>query len=309
MTPPLLNTPPVRPVPLQMQTVLFRDSFASIERAVLSLGRSAELAIAGGWVSGVRLAYGDSSPEPCLTGEDVARLQALYPEVLDVRYEFFNRNMGSAGGQNRLADNCDAEFILIMNPDIIVSPRLIETLLLAFSVPQVGMSEAKQSPIEHPKDYDPLTGETSWASGACSMIPAALFRQLAGFDSSSFFMYCDDVDLSWRVRLAGYKIIFQPAAVAFHDKRLSVEGRWRPTDSERYYSAEAALMLAHKWSRADVVQQLLRGSASGGNEFTTKATETFERRGRDRTLPAQVDADHEVGQFVNGTYAKHRYHL
>src|SRR5690606_12759794 len=118
--------------------------------------------------------------------------------------------------------------------------------------PGVGLVEAKQIPIEHPKDFDPETGETSWASTACAMGPLEVFREIDGFDADSFFLYGDDVDFSWRVRLAGYKVIHQSSAFVFHDKRLSHEGRWMSSPAEQYYSAEATLLLTYKWSRSDL---------------------------------------------------------
>ncbi len=158
----------VEPATLQVQSVLYGNGFSSVERAVLSLGRAAELALASGMISRLELIYGDSSPAPCLTDAHLAHFCNLYPNALTVRYDFFSGNLGSARGHNRLAAASDADFILVQNPDVVVSPRLIENLLRAFSVPGVGISEAKQLPIEHPKDYDQTTGETSWATTARS---------------------------------------------------------------------------------------------------------------------------------------------
>jgi len=65
--------------------------------------------------------------------------------------------------------------------------------------------------------------------GACA--GAALYRRtaldaVARIDGAvldpMFFMYCEDVDLSWRLRLLGYTIIYAPSAVAYH--RLSATG-------------------------------------------------------------------------------------
>lgn len=56
------------------------------------------------------------------------------------------------------------------------------------------------------------------------------------------------------VRLAGYKVIYVPSAVAFHDKRVSANAEWQPTNAERYYSAEAALFMAYKWSNPERVE-------------------------------------------------------
>ena len=46
-------------------------------------------------------------------------------------------------------------------------------------------------------------------------------------------MYCDDLIFSWRIRLAGYKIIYVPSAIAYHaKKKLAVDGGWKPTEQK-----------------------------------------------------------------------------
>jgi GT2 family glycosyltransferase len=60
--------------------------------------------------------------------------------------------------------------------------------------------------------------------GACA--GAAAYRRVAweeagGFDED-FFMYCEDVDLAWRLRLLGWKVVFAPEARVYH--RLSATG-------------------------------------------------------------------------------------
>ena len=294
---------------IQAQSVLYGNGFSSIERAVLSLGRAAELAIESGMAGRVELVYGDSSRNPCLSDSQLDHLCGLYPETLSIRYDFFGRNCGSARGHNRLAEAAAADFILVVNPDVVVSPRVLIHLLRAFALPGTGMAEAKQLPIEHPKDYDPQTGETGWATTACALIPLPLFHALGGFDADTFFLYCDDVDFSWAVRMAGYKVIFQPGAVVFHDKRLSDEGKWLPSEAEKYYAAEAALLLAHKWSRPEIVEKILGEYGAYGDPVTSRAKAEFEARRRSGRLPAPRDAEHRIGQFIDGMYARHRYSL
>ena len=114
-----------------------------------------------------------------------------------------------------------------------------------------AMVEARQTPIEHQKEYDIKTLETQWATTACTVIRGDVFRKIGGFDADTFFLYCDDLDFSWRLRLAGYKIIYQPLAPAYHAKTVSAEGKWQPTQTEVYYSAEAAILMAHKWSNPE----------------------------------------------------------
>lgn len=298
-----------RPAAVQVQSVLYDNTLASIDRAVTSLARSADLAIAAGVCSKVVLRYGDSSSVSCLSPEALATLRAAGGDALSIEYLPFSANLGSARGHNELAEGSHADFLLIQNPDIVVCPRLLETLLAPFAMPGVGMTEAKQLPIEHPKDYDPVTGETSWATTACAMIPTAVFTELGGFDAESFFLYCDDVDFSWRVRSAGLRVLFQPAAVVFHDKRLSPSGAWQPSAAERYYSAEAALFLAYKWSRPDLVEDYLASFARSCNADQLRAARVFKERRDTNNLPDPVDPAHKVGQFEGLFYAKHRYSL
>ena len=169
------------------------------------------------------------------------------------------------------------------------------------------MTEAKQLPLEHPKDFDPVTGETSWASGACSMVPTSVFRELGGYDADSFFLYCDDVDLAWRVRQLGLRIVHQPAAAIFHDKRVGLSLAAEPSYAERYYSAEAALILAHKWSRPETVEAILADFDLNGQEVHREAAAEFRVRLSENRLPSPVDPDHEISQFVAGNYATHRF--
>jgi GT2 family glycosyltransferase len=298
-----------RPLSIGLQSVLFNNEFDAIERSVSALARAAELAIAGGTCSRVVLSYGDSSPKPCISQAQWDSLRERFGHAVSINYLFFDGNLGSARGHNRIAMSNAEDIFMIQNPDVVVAPRTLETMLGEFKVAGVGMVEAKQLPIEHPKDYDVATGETSWATTACAMVPAPLFQAVGGFDADSFFLYCDDVDFSWLVRRAGFKVIFQPAAVVFHDKRLSQDGAWQPSNAEKYYSAEASLILSHKWSRSDLTKKYIKYFKESDVDYLQRAAQEFERRQAEGRLPAQLDPDHKVGQFIDGMYARHRYSL
>jgi hypothetical protein len=294
---------------LQIQSVLYNNKRESIHRSITSIARATQLAVSSGACDGVTLRYGDSSSLPYLDEAALKEIRVAHEGVLAVEYEHFGTNLGSARGHNRLAAQTNADFLLVQNPDVIIAPRLLEILLGCFHRPGVGMAEAKQLPIEHPKDYDLITGETSWATTACALIPMPLFRELEGFDADSFFLYCDDVDFSWRVRQAGYKVVFQPAAVCFHDKRLSRTGAWQPSAPERYFSAEASLFMAHKWSRPDLVEKYLAEFDTSGNQDLTRAASVFRERRVAGRLPVPIDPEHKVGEFQGTFYARHRYPL
>ena len=139
------------------------------------------------------------------------------------------------------------------------------------------------------------------------MVSTALAKEVDGFDSATFFLYCDDVDFSWRIRLAGYKVIHQPAAVIFHDKRIGEKGNWQAGAAEAYYSAEAGLLLPYKYSRDDLVKKRMLYFKASGEPHLLKAAANFEERSAAGKLPRQIDGDHRVGQFVGNNYAVHRF--
>ena len=294
---------------LQIQSVLFGNDIIHLDRSLDSLSRAIELAIEGGVIDRALVSYGDCSPLPTLTAEALAaRSERLREGGADgLRYTFFDENLGSAEGNNRQWADTDADLIFILNPDTVVAPDTLIELISPLRQPGVGIVEARQLPIEHAKDYDPVTGDTSWASGACSMVPMSVIREIAGYDSHGFFLYCDDVDFSWRARLAGYRIVHQPSARVFHDKRLTADGSWTVTAAEEYWSAEGALVLAHKYSRPDRVREIRKDLLAHGSERQRKAVGDFDRRAQEERLPEPIDAGHVVGQFFDGNYAKHRY--
>lgn len=292
---------------LRVQSVLFGNDAKDIRRTLDNLSRAAELAAASGDFSYVAVAYGDCSPVPVFSDDEFSEMRSRYKDCLDVSYDFFGANLGSAKGQNTLLEKSTQDFVLIMNPDIVVSPNIFSELKRPFAGDGVGLVEARQLPIEHPKTYDASTGETSWAATACALIPKEVLSAVGNFDSDSFFLYCDDVDFSWRIRLAGFKVVYQPTAVVFHDKRLSVEGGWVTTYAERYYSAEAALFLTYKWSRNDLTEEILKNFSSSGVDHLLKAAEAFEQRRRAGTLPSQIDPKNQIAQFVQGNYSDHRF--
>ena len=224
-------------------------------------------------------------------------------------YRFFDVTLGSACGHNKLFQDTRADYVLIMNPDIMVAPNVLVELARPFLDGRAGMVEAKQLPIEHPKDYDRATGETSWAATACALLPAELLERLGGFDAETFFLYCDDVDLSWRVRLAGRTVVYQPSASVFHDKALGARGAWVAGEAERRFSAEAALLLAYKYDRDDIVAGALQYFGASDEPHLRAAVEEFGRRKASGALPRRIENAHKVAAFVDGAYSRHRFAL
>jgi GT2 family glycosyltransferase len=302
--------PPQSSLPFSIAalTVLYGNAVDAVLRTVEAFDNATRIAQESGAASHVVLAFGDASPEPLFDEAAVERLQARAPHV-DVTYEFFDENTGTSRGQNRLARSTSSDHVLLCNPDVVPSGRALCYLVEVLRDPDIGLVEGKQLPVEHPKHYDVHTGETSWGSGAFSLVPRRVFEAVGGFDEDTFFLYCDDVDLSWRIREAGHRVVHQPAAVVFHDKDLNSDGGWVPTEAERYYSAEASLLLAHKWSRTERLDKLMKAYKHSKLRQHRQAVKEFERRQAEGLLVEQRDPDWSVGQFVKDDYAVHRYAL
>jgi GT2 family glycosyltransferase len=160
-------------------------------------------------------------------------------------------NLGFARAHNRLmkqAFETGAEYYLAVNPDGLFHPDCIRNLVaMANQLQGKALLEAMQFPGEHPKRYDPCTLDTAWASGACLLIPRILWDTIGGFDEN-FFLYCEDVDYSWRARRAGFAVKICPRALFCHDTTD------RPPSLER----ERAMLISGRylaWKWGDVAFQ------------------------------------------------------
>ena len=292
---------------LQVQSVLFNNTPESIFAAVNSMVNSINICRT---FREVRIVLGDCSPTPCLSESQISDLKMVTSSHgCELDYQFFDENLGSAAGHNRLASFANVDYLLISNPDVIHSPNNLTNLISKFDAYEVGIAESKQIPIEHPKTFQVSTGKTSWASTACSLINYRIFKDVGGFDEKSFFLYCDDVDFSWRVRQAGYSVIYAPNSVVFHDKRLSNDAKWMVSESEEYYSAEAALFLSYKWSRFFLHRKLLRIFKHSGSPVLFKAYKEFNLAKSEGRLPEPIDKLHRFGYFKGGFYSEQRFDL
>lgn len=301
-------------VSVQIQTVLYKMDHASIFRAFDSVANALRVNHEhpeAPQVGRITIVHGDASPEPTFTPEQVEDIQRRYGDAFTYVYRYFNENTGTSRGHNLMFEDCDSDYLVVQNPDIQYAPRFFERMLEPFSRTdrRVGLVEARQVPIQHPKTYDELTGETPWSTGACFMIASSVYREIGGFDAGLFFMYCDDVDLSWRVRLAGYTIIFQPLAPVYHPKYLSNTGGWQSTDAEAYYSREAMLFMCYKWSYDKRLETLLRDFLASDDKISQKAAQSFIKRRDAGNLPAQLDPHHKVADINDNGYATLRFFM
>lgn len=290
-----------------IQTVLFENPVRSVERMLIGVERAAAVAATRHPNGNISVWLGDCSPRPLLSPAQISALQAAVP-ALDISYEHFDTNLGHAAAQNRLAGRHNADYVVTMNPDVVLAPDALDRLLnVMTSDASIGIVDGKQLPLEHPKIFDRHTGETSWCSGALSLVRGQAFRAVEGFDSDAFFMHGDDVDLSWRLRQAGWKAMHHPGAVGFHDRRLSRSASMVPSVLERHYSAESALMLAYLWGATERLAQLRRGCQTGDDHVLAEALISFDAKRTSGTLRSPEAHPPPVVSFDGDTYGGHRW--
>ena len=173
-------------------------------------------------------------------------------------------NIGFGRAQNHLMGRAfadGAEFYLALNPDAMLHPdALVEMVSVARRNKGRALVEAAQFPEELPKNFDPLTLDTPWASGCCLLIPSAIHAAIGGFDEN-MFLYCEDVDLSWRARDAGYLVKHAPRALCCH--LWNRGGGSRVTKQTRLNSAH---YLSKKWRNEAFARKVERDIAAQGWE-------------------------------------------
>ncbi len=163
-----------------------------------------------------------------------------YPQVRLIR----NReNRGFCAANNQGIQASRAEFIALLNNDAEAEPGWLEALLHSLEArPDCGMAASKIVVWEEPGridkaghliypdgqnrgrgsgerdrgQYDRLE-ETLWPDGCAAMYRKAMLDQIGGFDED-LFAYADDAELGLRARIAGWRCVYAPGAVARHHR-------------------------------------------------------------------------------------------
>lgn len=153
-------------------------------------------------------------------------------------------NAGFAGGVAVALDQVTTPLVVLLNNDAVVRPGWLAALLTAFDdlavagvtsrllLPDGRVNSAggtlTRNGYGHDVGYGEPDGpafdtpvEVAYGCGAAFALRTAAVREVGGVDPR-FFLYYEDVDLSWRLRLAGYRIVYAPAAVVVHEHSASV---------------------------------------------------------------------------------------
>jgi len=162
----------------------------------------------------------------------------------DVRLIRNERNLGFAAGQNLAISAVDADYYLVLNPDVWLAPDYVELLVKRMEEqPEIGSAagclvradgsgildsaglamswtrRAVDRGAGQPPEKFGEPGEVFGVSGAAAMYARRMIRDVSvdgEFFDEDFFAYKEDVDVAWRARLLGWTAWYEPRARALH---------------------------------------------------------------------------------------------
>jgi GT2 family glycosyltransferase len=179
------------------------------------------------------------------TDNSVQHLKQVYPSVKIIDLD---ANFGFAEGYNQALQKVSAQYLILLNSDVKVTANWIESCIAKFEEDEkIAVIQPKILSYNEPKffEYAGATGgfldkfgypfcrgrilnrieedlgqynqlsPIFWASGACMFVRAEAFKIAGGFDGD-FWAHMEEIDLCWRLKSIGYKIIYQPLSVVYH---------------------------------------------------------------------------------------------
>lgn len=158
--------------------------------------------------------HGSTDQTVSLTQQLLAEHGALFASAQLIEQD----NLGFGAGHDRAIQAGKSPYCLVTNLDLEFEPdAIVNAMRMALSDADstVACWEFRQVPYEHPKYYDPVTLECNWSSHACILLRRAAYEQVGGYEPR-IFMYCEDVELSYRFRSYGYALKYVPKAVVHH---------------------------------------------------------------------------------------------
>jgi GT2 family glycosyltransferase len=191
--------------------------------------------------------------------------------VAGVRLVRNTRNVGFGAACNQAAALASSPYLVFLNNDSVADPRCISALLAAASAEPaagavqavvvrddgslntagnrlhfLGFSWAPLGPATPDQARAPY--ETACGSGAALLVPRDRFESVGGF-WDAMFLYCEDTDLSWRLRLRGWPILVCPAARTVHEYEFG-----RTATKHYFLERNRMLMLLANYGRGSLVR-------------------------------------------------------
>ena len=179
------------------------------------------------------------------TDDSIEWLKLKYPDFKIIQLPV---NHGFAKGYNEALKQVESDYYVLLNSDVEVGEAWLSPLIeLMESDPSIGVCQPKilsfndktmfeyagacggmmdrlgypfcrgriLDTLEKDKGQYDQVEEIFWASGAAMFFRADLFHKLGGFDED-YYAHHEEIDLCWRIKRAGYKVMVQPKSVVYH---------------------------------------------------------------------------------------------
>lgn len=179
------------------------------------------------------------------------------------------RNLGYAGGNNQALRSLAADYAVLLNPDVVVSPDWLDRLITAMEgddaagiggckllYPDGRTIQHAGGVITHPQALPShqvtlkvdggqfeAAPDVDYVTGAAMAIKKEVLESI-GFLDEGYFLYFEEADFCTRARHAGYRVVYVPEATAVHDESaFSVKGSL--SYLQRFHSGRWRYLLKH----------------------------------------------------------------
>ncbi|MDR1203387.1 MAG: glycosyltransferase family 2 protein [Tannerellaceae bacterium] len=179
------------------------------------------------------------------TDDSISMLEEKFPQVGIIR--LFD-NYGFAEGYNRALERIDSEYTVLLNSDVEVTPGWLDELVktmdadvtIACVQPKIRSYHNRQYfeyagaaggyidrygypfcrgrvlyVVEEDKGQYDMPAEVLWTTGACLFIRTSVYKSEGGLDAR-FFAHQEEVEMCWRFRCRGYRLMCVPQSVVYH---------------------------------------------------------------------------------------------
>lgn len=179
------------------------------------------------------------------TDASVDMLKEKFPAVRIIQLD---KNYGFAEGYNQALKQIDNEYTVLLNSDVEVTPGWLDAPLAAMEADSTIVAAQPKIRAQRNKDYFEYAGAAGgymdiygypycrgrllhvvekdegqydtpadilWATGACLFIRTTIYKEVGGLDAG-FFAHQEEIDMCWRLRSRGYRLVCTPQSVVYH---------------------------------------------------------------------------------------------
>lgn len=179
------------------------------------------------------------------TDQSLPILEKQFPSVRIIRLD---QNYGFCGGYNKSLSQVDADYYVLLNSDIEVTPNWLESMVQLLDRDQTIAAVQPKILSFHNREYFEYAGAAGgfidalgypfcrgrvfthvekdsgqyndqrqifWATGACLLIRAKAYQQFEGLDED-FFAHMEEIDLCWKLQRAEYKVYYSGLSTVYH---------------------------------------------------------------------------------------------